>query len=503
MASLDHLVSHNLQCPICFELLNDPKQLSCTHSFCPKCLSDLLSFSSQSVADVLTCPVCQTTTAAVGGSVANLNTNVPLKCLVEDYRNRKGLCEMCDKKARATLYCCDCGKDMCKACLKIHNKWSPNLKHEVVKVEDIRENRVVLKKKVYCQEHKSDGQEQVCTDVCTTCKKFICIRCRMLYHEKKGHSVLNAEEYNNSIRREIEYLVDQGKTKATTIKDHVTYIESQLSRAIDHIDVTQAQINKAYDELSRRLKERKAALDWQLYVQKKELRQKLEEMKDASERVVVNIESASELAGYSLKAPLGRHIIAIRDSLSGELKHVLDKDDPEKKLASDIAKSAEEITFIPQSQCDELEIGEIRIVKCQLKCDVDLANESSMNAMAATPDGMMAVGYSTGGIDIFADDSQLQKTVLKDVKALGVGFLSDGRFVVLTTSNSIVLYTSEWEMLDARFETLGLDEGGIADLTIDGHDQIYVSYRTAKKIQEFAPAGGKAIREIQCDGYEP
>eukprot|EP00057_Strongylocentrotus_purpuratus_P005424 XP_003730945.1 PREDICTED: uncharacterized protein LOC100891411 [Strongylocentrotus purpuratus] len=318
----------------------------------------------------------------------------------------------------------------------------------------------------------------------------------MLYHEKKGHSVLNAEEYNNSIRREIEYLVDQGKTKATTIKDHVTYIECQLSRAIDHIDVTQAQINKAYDELSRRLKERKAALDWQLYVQKKELRQKLEEMKDASERVVVNIESASELAGYSLKAPLGRHIIAIRDSLSGKLKHVLDKDDPEEKLASDIAKSAEEITFIPQSQCDELEIGEIRIVKCQLKCDVDLANESSMNAMAATPDGMMAVGYSTGGIDIFADDSQLQKTVLKDVKALGAGFLSDGRFVVLTTSNSIVLYTSEWEMLDARFETLGLDEGGIADLTIDGHDQIYVSYRTAKKIQEFAPAGGKAIREI-------
>ena len=42
-----------------------------------------------------------------------------------------------------------------------------------------------------------------------------------------------------------------------------------------------------------------------------------------------------------------------------------------------------------------------------------------------------------------------------------------------------------------------------ANLTVDGDDQIYVSYRDAEKIQVFSPAGGKAIREIPCDGYIP
>ena len=47
-------------------------------------------------------------------------------------------------------------------------------------------------------------------------------------------------------------------------------------------------------------------------------------MKDVDEMLVTSIESANVLAGNCMKAPLEGDIIVIRDTLSGELKNVLE-----------------------------------------------------------------------------------------------------------------------------------------------------------------------------------
>ncbi|XP_011679063.1 uncharacterized protein LOC105445335 [Strongylocentrotus purpuratus] len=392
---------------------------------------------------------------------------------------------------------------MCNKCREVHNKWQPHVKHRVVKVEDVREGRVVIEKEVYCQEHKADKKKYICTDVCITCKKFICLRCRMLYHDKKGHTVQDAEENNASTKKHIESLQARGKTKATTITNHVTCIKNQKKRVTDHIAGKKAEIEKKYQESLKKLNERKAALDQQLDTQEVKLCKILDEMKDVDERLITNIESASALAGNCMKAPLEGDIIVIRDTLSGELKNVLDRDDPEKKLATNVADRAEQLIFTPNNQCDQLNIGQVRFMKCELVCDVELSEKGNMNGMAATPDGRMAVGSRFGGIDIFSADGQLQKTVLKDVGMLDVGFLSNGRHVVLNDNNDITLYTQAYERRHVTFDTLSNDEGGLGRLTVDSNDQIFVGYWKAMKIHVFLQAGGKAIREIPCNGYIP
>ena len=65
------------------------------------------------------------------------------------------------------------------------------------------------------------------------------------------------------------------------------------------------------------------------------------------------------------------------------------------------------------------------------------------------------------------------------------------------------LYTTHCEELGVTFETLSQDEGGYSGLTVGSDDQIYVSYKMAQKIQVFNQTGGKAVREIQCDNYQP
>eukprot|EP00057_Strongylocentrotus_purpuratus_P015606 XP_011670080.1 PREDICTED: uncharacterized protein LOC105441042 [Strongylocentrotus purpuratus] len=392
---------------------------------------------------------------------------------------------------------------MCNTCLEIHNEWPPHVTHRVVRVEDVREGRVVVQKEVYCQEHKADKQKHLCTDVCITCKKFICLTCRLQSHENQGHTVQDLQEYNASIEIQIESLEARGKTKATAIKNHVTCIKAQKERVTDHFAGKQAEINKNYQESLKKLNERKAALDYMLDAQKTKLCKRLDEMKDFDERLITSIESASALANNSKKAPLEGDIIVIRDTLSGELNNVLDRADPEKKLATDLADRAEQLIFTPHNRFDQLNIGKVRFVKFELECDAELSKKDCMNGMAATPEGRMAVGYNTGEIDIFSADGQLQKTVPNDVVVRDVEYLSGGRQVVLNCKNDMTLYAQEYEKLDVTFDTLSKDEGGFGSLTVDSNDLIYVGYRKAKKIQVFPPAGGKAIREIPCDGYKP
>eukprot|EP00057_Strongylocentrotus_purpuratus_P011034 XP_011665508.1 PREDICTED: uncharacterized protein LOC105438864 [Strongylocentrotus purpuratus] len=163
-------------------------------------------------------------------------------------------------------------------------------------------------------------------------------------------------------------------------------------------------------------------------------------------------------------------------------------------------KKGESIIFKRNGRMEELTLG--KIVNGVAK-SIALPSKDSMNAMVSTPDGRMAVGCRTGGVEIFSADGQIKQTVFKHVEILGVGFLSDDRYVILDASNNITLYTLEYTKLKVRFETLSSVEGGIANLTVDDDDQIYVSYWNAQKIQVFSPAGGKAIWEIPCDGYVP
>ncbi|XP_041470644.1 tripartite motif-containing protein 59-like [Lytechinus variegatus] len=502
MATLEHSVLQSLKCPVCFGLLNEPKQLSCTHTFCPKCIQGILACSVQR--NTLSCPICKNTTNVADGDVANLKTNIPVKSLVDDVRNSKQLCDVCDKRESAARFCCECDKNMCNACLQAHDTWTPNLKHKVVMVEDIRKGRVVLKKKVYCQEEVHKSEEYECSDVCTTCKKLICMRCRMLYHEKSGHDVEDLREYNSSFKKSSELLQDQGKAKLKIVKNHMTCIDNQIKRVNDHIDGEKAKNNKIYVDAIKKIKERNITLNKQLDDQKEELAKSLNNMKIDDERLVKSIENASELLSNSLKCPLEGDVVAIHDSLSGELKNVLDRDNPKKRAATDVGDHAEKLKYTPSCDPHTLSLWELRFLKSEAKCNAVISEKGCLDCTAAREDGMMAVGYSPDrGIDIFSPDGRLQKTVIKYFKLSEVGFLSDGRYAVRGFDNKISLYTSDEEKQDVTFDTIGYSEGGSGDLTVDSNDLIYVSYRRAKKIQVFSPSGGKAIREIPCDRYEP
>ena len=94
-------------------------------------------------------------------------------------------------------------------------------------------------------------------------------------------------------------------------------------------------------------------------------------MEVAEERFIMSVESTSVSGSNSLKAPLQGDIFVIHHSLSGELKNVLYREDPETKLPTDVVERAEQLTFTPNAPHDQLKIGELWFVKWKIKCGIE------------------------------------------------------------------------------------------------------------------------------------
>ena len=499
MASFEHAVTRSLQCPICLDLMTEPKLLSCSHTFCKKCLTDLLA--SKAGSNSLTCPVCRSETEVENGDVSNLKTNIPLKSLIADVKDKGALCEVCETESLAVFYCCDCEHNMCGKCHEQHGKWKPHKNHKVVNVSDIRQGKVVLKKKVLCKNH-DQGVENESTDVCITCKKFICLRCRMLDHEKKGHDVQSLEEYNASSTKKIESLLNEADIKTKTIDKYIVFVDREREKDIKHIEGVQAEADTVYQEELKQLNERKTLIDKKCNDEKEWIGRKFDKFQVEGKNQQACIKSACELATKSSKTPLDGDTVAIRESLCAELKSVLSQKDPDNSIVNDTSKHVQTLKFEQAPGVNELVLGSVEYKKWT-KEDVALPTKNSMNCIIPLKTGEMAVGCKNGKIEIISSVGELLNTVKYERGIQMMACLTNRRYAILDGTNSICILTSDWNKLPLAFETMNKQEAGSGYIAVDTRDSVYVSYRKFKKIQIFSVSGGKAMKEISCNDYEP
>ena len=121
----------------------------------------------------------------------------------------------------------------------------------------------------------------------------------------------------------------------------------------------------------------KFALFEQVDAQKKgPLCQRLQNMKGDHERLFASLKSVSVLLDNSLKAPLSGDVIAIHDSLSDELQSLINLEDPDDQLVTDVGDRAEELIFTPD-QLDPWSIGNL-CVKYEIVRSVKLSRSNEL-----------------------------------------------------------------------------------------------------------------------------
>ncbi|XP_041472023.1 tripartite motif-containing protein 45-like [Lytechinus variegatus] len=519
--ALKTVISQSTECPVCLSTFTDPKILSCSHTFCKTCLDNLLECHGNCQ---IRCPVCRAVTQVPNQDVDRLQVNLALKSLIEDMEGHPQICTNCksNDKSHAAVYCQDCGKYLCTSCLNTHSQWEGFIDHEVIAMSEISSGKVSVRRYRKCRKHPKEDEDYFCS----TCRRFTCFRCGVMEHKDEGHQVVEAAAYEDKHVKNIEDLKSKVDKQQSCFQKYIDFIDEQRKSVDNAKKQCTGDINKAYDDAVRQLTEKRESLLKEVKETTDGVEKELESMKTTAKKYINQLTTMAEMVTNKIKIPLDMDTLAAHDTLCEELREVIDQKDPDYEQPKKSGIKGKSVRFKRNVGVGELGLGKIvNVVERNVALPtnkpfdeknvslptynidnvkkVALPAQDIMYAMVGTPDGRMAVGCDTGGMKIFSTDGQLQQTVLKDVKIFGVGFLSDGRCVVMDNSNNITLYTPEYTQLNVVFTTLSRAEGGDSDLTVDDDDQIYVSYMKAKKIQVFSTAGGQAVREIPCNGYEP
>ncbi|XP_071501694.1 tripartite motif-containing protein 2-like [Diadema antillarum] len=482
MATFHQISSQNLECPICLTLFNQPKSLACSHTFCKDCLQRI--FQTQPSQQTITCPVCRKGTPVPSGVVSKLQTNVPLRSLVDEVKIKSPTCTVCemDGKSLAVSCCQDCGKFMCKSCDSKHSSWAPFSTHTVSVMSEILSGKVQIKRRQKCKKHPNDDEECFCTD----CREYVCHKCVVLKHFQGRHQIEEAAIHEEKLIENIKELQERAKSKKTTIENHIDFIETQRSEIASMLRKLSDDIDNTYEEYMQTLSARRKALKCQVKRLSKNLEKELQVMGEESRQTIHQMNAMEELVANGVKVPLEKDALIAHDTLCENLKSFLGRDDPDNQSPRGVTERAQKISFRKHMKVNELCLGELK--SWDVKADVELPGEACMTCMTRAPDGKIAVGAWPGGIHFYSPDGELQQIVLKDVSVSNIGFLSDGRRVV-RGAGKMSLYTSQWERLDVTFETMGEYGGVHGSLTVDRDDNIYVAYGLPKKIKVFTPQG--------------
>ncbi|CAF0896874.1 unnamed protein product [Adineta steineri] len=85
MATATSNIDDLLQCPICLDILQDPKVLDCQHTFCANCLKVHLASIERShgPSNFMDCPTCRLRSNLINNSIDSLPGNYIVRDIIE------------------------------------------------------------------------------------------------------------------------------------------------------------------------------------------------------------------------------------------------------------------------------------------------------------------------------------------------------------------------------------------------------------------------------------
>lgn len=436
-----------MRCPQCQKQFQDPRYLSCGHSFCRKCIGEFVVMKSVS------CIKCEKSSHVPHGDTNNLIKNLALAGLV----------------------------DSCK------NPYSePSIKCSGCKVYESRE----------------------AVDYCYTCQKAICSLCTQS-HFNFRHKVVPITDYEmesmNVRDKMTQSLVNRTAIKKNALEQRKELVSTQMKRVEASASNLIEDVRRTFNEHFKRLQEERDAILEETREREGFLLNKLQTVEDYVEKYSESLSKISSNLLINNKKRLRGGALSNYITLSHELEALLE-DDIDLDIVKESSAYAESFTFHANEPTNMGMTERADPEEWKLRFDYVAPNRGAVRSMCATPDGKLAVGYSknNGGLNLFSPYGKWEHLeFMVGVLVRSVAFLPDGRCVILDTNNTLFIYSISMEKLSFEFETLDNTVGGTGQLCVDEQHAIFVAYKKAKKIQIFSPRGGAAQREITFGGIEP
>ena len=316
-------------CHLCSKPFDDPRILSCLHSFCLQCLHHEIEKSGSQ--QMFQCPICeQNTSIPVGGaSVLPQNLHLGFEVEVEGYmskmvNNSEVCCDECMDGSNnlAVVFCCTCRQFLCKHCHNPHKRSRHLSKHNVFGLdqEGARQLHTTMKPRDhYCSQPSHEDNKL--NFICETCSLLVCLHCTTVTH--KSHSVKEISTVAKSHQMEITGALEDAKEVVTKLTGAI----EGNNRMIEQVEISNRTaflaINQAFEILQQTLEERKRTLLSELEAISLSKTTALTLQKEQFEKMVGDFGHFTDMASQILQTHTDHEIVALGGLIPIELQATL------------------------------------------------------------------------------------------------------------------------------------------------------------------------------------
>ena len=250
--TLFHNLREEVSCSICSTLFTDPKQLSCLHSFCLKCLERW--YETSGGGGVIKCPECKMLTKIpASGNLMDLPTSFYFNSFIDvlaikECKNTQLTCGNCDKKSSEASYCFQCCIFYCEECLMFHSKMRDKTGHRALAVKEFQDKDFedVLKRPVFCS--RQGHQKEELKYYCKQCGTALCQTCVILNHG--GHVLKLIEEEAETKRLEIKSVIETQRQNLEAKMNIVAQLlDEDCAKVIQQSEVVKRDVQRFGDSL--------------------------------------------------------------------------------------------------------------------------------------------------------------------------------------------------------------------------------------------------------------
>ncbi|XP_068759936.1 E3 ubiquitin-protein ligase TRIM33-like [Montipora capricornis] len=332
-------IREKASCPVCQDILKDPRYLPCLHSFCLHCLINWHRASGGQVD--LRCPKCHDRSRVpTSGDLIDLPTSFFLSGFIDalatiESGKKQVTCGNCDKKSSKTSYCFECCKFYCKKCLTGHNIMRSNKEHRVLAVKDFQEKdyEIVVKRPVFCP--RKGHEEEELKFFCNVCpENTVCQTCVVVDHA--GHKVTSMQEEAEAEKREIAGLIQPPRDKLHVKVKMISQIDEEYAQLVQRSENMLRDVDVAVDNLMRRLQEERQNIKAAVENETKKSLESLSTKKTSIQQEMKEIESGLEKAEELLTQSTDAEVVQLKKPLQTILERVGQVDpvesDPESLL---------------------------------------------------------------------------------------------------------------------------------------------------------------------------
>ena len=243
------------ECPICTDVLCNPKMLPCFHTFCLTCIEQYGKDTPEG--DTLTCPLCRGEFKVPVGGLSKLRSNFFLERLISTVKSVPGTmspavdCDVCliGKKCKeaASSFCMECQQSMCVQCSNIHGSMTISRTHQVSPLGYFIGTEALKMKmrKQFCEKHLAEEIQFYCKG----CKISVCGACSITTHNE--HDICDIAEIAEKSKKRFKIYADDADILIMKMKEWSGKVSEQFLSFTDSIEQVKTSIIKRGEDIKR------------------------------------------------------------------------------------------------------------------------------------------------------------------------------------------------------------------------------------------------------------